>query len=83
MAPYQNFGHPIVLEGDYISTVDDALNFYLSLPMHERIERHWTEAAKLLVSTFEERDDMALMRAERQLRLALAHYVKRSQGVAA
>jgi hypothetical protein len=66
--------NPIALaEGGCISTVDDALDFYFSLPMHERIERRWTEAAKLLVSTFEDDGAAFLKRAEHQFRSALAH----------
>jgi hypothetical protein len=66
--------NPIALaEGGCISTVGDALDFYFSLPMRERIEQRWTEAAKLLVSTFEEDGAAFLKRAEQQLRLALAY----------
>jgi hypothetical protein len=73
MTPCHKLRDPIALTGGgYISTVDDALNFYFSLPMHQRIERHWTESAKLLVSTFEENGGAFLERAERQFRIALA-----------
>jgi len=64
---------PIALAGGgSISTVDDALNFYFALPMNERIERHWTEAANLLASTFEEDGGTFLEQAERQFRIALS-----------
>lgn len=76
MAQSQNLGHPIALaEGGSISTVAEALDFYFSLPMRKRTEFHWTEAAKLLVATFEESNDLFLERAESQFRLALARLV--------
>ena len=78
MTPNLKLDNPITLpDGGIISTVEDALNFYFSLPMHERIERHWTEAAKLLVSTFEENGGASLQRAQRQFRIALARHVAR------
>src|ERR1700683_2876076 len=79
MTPSLKLDEPIALNGGggYISTVDDALNFYFSLPLHERIEWHWTEAAKLLVSTFEENGGASLQRAQRQFRIALARHVAR------
>jgi hypothetical protein len=75
MTPSHKLAVPIALTegGGYISTVDDALDFYFSLPMHERIERRWTEAANLLVSTFEDNGVEFLERAERQFRVALAY----------
>jgi hypothetical protein len=85
MTRHQNFDYPIVLtEGDYIiSTVDDALNFYFSLPTQVRIEWHWTEAAKLLVSTFDENGGAFLERAEKQFRFALGRHVMKSERAAA
>jgi hypothetical protein len=78
MTPNLKLDNPITLpDGGIISTVEDALNFYFSLPMHERIEWHWTEAAKLLVSTFEENGGASLQRAQRQFRIALARHVAR------
>ena len=69
----QNLDRPIVLaNGGSISKVAEALDFYFSLPTRERTESHWTEAAKLLVATFEDGNDLSLERAERQFRLALA-----------
>jgi hypothetical protein len=78
MTPNLKLDNPITLpDGGIISTVEDALNFYFSLPMHERIEWHWTEAAKLLVSTFEENGEASLQWAQRQFRIALARHVAR------
>ena len=75
---------PIVLtDGGDLSTVEDALNFYFSLPMRERIEWRWTEAAKLLVLTLEESGGAFLQRAERQLRLALGRHVMTGEKAAA
>jgi hypothetical protein len=72
MTPYHKFQKPIPLaEGGYISTVDQALDLYFSLPMQVRIEGRWTEAAKLLVSTFDDNGEEFLERAERQFRFAL------------
>jgi hypothetical protein len=78
MTPNLRLDNPSTLpDGGIISTVDDVLNFYFSLPMHERIEWHWTEAAKLLVATFEENGGASLERAQRQFRIALASHVAR------
>jgi hypothetical protein len=67
MMPFLKLEKPIALpEGGYISTVGEALDFYFALPMHERIEEHWTETAKLLVSTFDENRGDVLKQAERQ-----------------
>jgi hypothetical protein len=72
MTPDHKLQNPIALtEGGRISTVDEALDFYFSLPVSQRIERCWTEAAKLLVSALEEDGDAFLALAERQLRYAL------------
>jgi hypothetical protein len=74
MTQSQHLGRPIALvEGGCISTVEEALHFYFSLPMRERIELHWTEAARLFVATFEESGGVILERAETQFRLALIH----------
>lgn len=72
MQQYRNLGRPIVdPQGGQISTVEEALNFYFSLPARDRIERRWTEAAKLLLLTFEENDVAVLERAEKQFRFAI------------
>jgi hypothetical protein len=84
MTPSLRLNDPIALTGGgSISTVNDALNFYFSLPMHERIEWHWTEAAKLLVATFEENGGAFLERAQRQFRIALTRYLARCLKTAA
>jgi hypothetical protein len=76
MMPFLKLEKPIALpEGGHISTVGEALDFYFALPMHERIEEHWTETAKLLVSTFDENSGDVLRQAERQFRLALGRHV--------
>jgi hypothetical protein len=72
MTPCLRFANPIDLtEGGCIATVDEALDFYFSLPMHERVEGKWTDAAKLLVSTFDEKGDTFLEQAETRFRCAL------------
>jgi hypothetical protein len=64
--------NPIVLANRCnICTVGEALDFYFALPMEKRIEPRWTEAAKLLVLTYDGSGDALLKQAERQFRRAL------------
>jgi hypothetical protein len=73
------FQSPIILlDGRNISTVQEALDFYFALPMHERIEGRWTEAAKLLVSIYEENGEAFLEPAEAQFRYVLERRVAKT-----
>jgi hypothetical protein len=74
MTPEHKLHSPIALaNGERISTIREALDFYLSLPMHERIETQWTEAAKLLVAALnDENGDARLDLAEQLFRRALS-----------
>jgi hypothetical protein len=84
MTLHQQLEQPIALpEGGYVRTVGEALNFYFSLPMQDRIQWRWTEAAKLLVATFDEDGEACLNRAEGQFRLALSRHVASSEKAAA
>jgi hypothetical protein len=83
MTLHQQLEQPIALpERGYVRTVG-ALNFYFSLPMRERILWRWTEAAKLLVATFDEDGAACLKRAESQFRLALSRHLASTERAAA
>jgi hypothetical protein len=72
MTLHQKLNHPIAIPaGGRILTVGEALNFYFLLPMHERVEWHWTEAANLLTACLDETSHTFLERAENQFRFAL------------
>jgi len=84
MTLHQQLAQPIALPGGgYVRTVGEPLNFYFSLRMQDRIQWRWTEAAKLLVATFEENDDAFLHRAESQFRLALSRHLASTERKAA
>jgi hypothetical protein len=84
MTLHQKFDHPIAIPAvSRISTVGEALNFYFSLSMHERIEWHWTEAANLLTACLDETSHTFLVRAENQFKFALERRALQSLPAAA
>jgi hypothetical protein len=74
MTPEQKLKSPITLVNrECISTIREALDFYFSLPMHERIETQWTEAVKLLLAALDDENGDALLHlAEQAFRHALS-----------